>query len=40
MRKIIYYSDELEDEFSTAQITPKKIDKNYTYVYHLPIFFG
>lgn len=34
MRKIIYYSDELEDEFSTAQITPKKIDKNYTYVYH------
>lgn len=32
-RKIIYYSDELNDEFSLAQITPKKIDKNYKYVH-------
>ncbi len=30
-RKIIYYKNELEDEFSTAQITPKKIDENYNY---------
>lgn len=30
-RKIIYYSDELNDEFSTAQITPKKIDADYVY---------
>ncbi len=30
-RKIIYYSDELNEEFSKAQITAKKIDKNYVY---------
>lgn len=28
---IIYYTNELEDEFSTAQITPIKIDENYDY---------
>lgn len=36
-RKIIYYEDELNDEFSLAQITPKKIDENYVY-YHSSIF--
>lgn len=30
-RKIIYYQDELNDEFSLAQITPKKIDSSYVY---------
>lgn len=30
-RKIIYYTDELNDEFSEAQITPRVIDKNYAY---------
>ncbi len=30
-RKVIYYTDELNDEFSTAEITPKKIDGNYKY---------
>lgn len=30
-RKIIYYQDELNDEFSTAVITPRKIDGNYRY---------
>ncbi|MBQ8140534.1 MAG: hypothetical protein IJ038_02430 [Clostridia bacterium] len=30
-RKTIYYEDELNDEFSTAQITPKKIDGSYVY---------
>lgn len=30
-RKVIYYEDELNDEFSTAQITPIIIDENYTY---------
>ncbi len=30
-RKVIYYTDELNDEFSTAVITPKKIDGNYIY---------
>ncbi|MBQ8546010.1 MAG: 1-acyl-sn-glycerol-3-phosphate acyltransferase [Clostridia bacterium] len=31
-RKVIYYQDELNDEFSTAQITPRVIDDNYLYV--------
>ena len=30
-REEIYYSDELNDEFSTAQITPRAIDENYDY---------
>lgn len=29
--KIIYYTNELEDEFSEAVITPRKIDGNYDY---------
>lgn len=32
-KQIIYYSDELNDEFSTAVITPKRIDENYRYIY-------
>lgn len=32
-QKIIYYTDELNDEFSTAEITPKRIDGNYKYLY-------
>lgn len=30
--KTIYYIDELNDEFSTAQITPRRIDGNYRYI--------
>lgn len=30
-QKIIYYNDELNDEFSETQIIPKKIDENYKY---------
>jgi len=30
-QKIIYYENELEDEFSEAQITPKRIDGSYDY---------
>lgn len=30
-KKIIYYTDELNDEFSDAQIIPKLIDENYKY---------
>lgn len=30
-KRIIYYSNELEDEFSEAVITPKKIDGSYDY---------
>lgn len=32
-RKVIYYRDELNDEFSKAQITPKKIDGSYVYLH-------
>ncbi|MCI5745846.1 MAG: 1-acyl-sn-glycerol-3-phosphate acyltransferase [Erysipelotrichaceae bacterium] len=32
-RKVIYYKDELNDEFSKAKITPKLIDGNYKYCY-------
>ena len=31
MKKVIYYQNELEDEFSEAQITPKRIDGSYDY---------
>lgn len=34
-RKVIYYTDELKDEFSTAKIIPRKIDENYRYVHNL-----
>lgn len=30
-RRVIYYENELEDEFSTAKIHPRKIDENYSY---------
>lgn len=30
-KKVIYYKDELNDEFSTAKITPRLIDENYRY---------
>lgn len=33
-RKVIYYTDELNDEFSLAQISPRKIDGSYVYVYN------
>lgn len=32
-KQVIYYQDELNDEFSTAVITPKKIDGSYQYIY-------
>lgn len=32
-RRVIYYTDELHDEFSKAKIPPKKIDENYIYGY-------
>lgn len=30
-RKVIYYSDEQNEEFSTAQITPRTVDGNFRY---------
>ena len=35
-RKVIYYRDEQNDEFSVAQITPKKIDGGYIYIHKSP----
>ena len=32
-RRLIYYSDELHDEFSVAQIEPRRIDKDYVYIH-------
>ena len=32
-KKIIYYTDELNDEFSEAQIKPRQIDENYKYMH-------
>ena len=31
--KIIYYKDELNDEFSKAKIKPRVIDENYIYIF-------
>lgn len=30
-KEVIYYEDELNDEFSKAQIVPRKIDEKYKY---------
>lgn len=30
-QKVIYYEDELNDEFSEAKITPRKVDEKYKY---------
>ncbi len=35
-RKVIYYSDELHDEFSVTEITPRKIDEDYVYIHKSP----
>ncbi len=32
-KEIIYYEDELNEEFSTAKIEPRKIDENYKYIH-------
>lgn len=32
--RTIYYTDELNDNFSKAKINPKKIDKNYKYLHN------
>ncbi len=33
-KKIIYYKDELNDEFSRAKIVPRVIDEKYKYIHH------
>lgn len=36
--KIIYYEDELNDEFSDAKITPRQIDETYVYIHKNPFW--
>lgn len=38
MDKIIYYEDELNDEFSKSSIEPRIIDENYKYVHKNPLW--
>ncbi|MBQ7942682.1 MAG: hypothetical protein IJ326_01330 [Lachnospiraceae bacterium] len=38
--KVIYYENELEDEFSDSNITPRKIDGSYDYRGGIGRFFG
>lgn len=37
-KKINYYKDELNDEFSGANITPRVIDENYKYIHKNPLW--
>ena len=37
-KKVIYYNDELNEEFSKAKITPRVIDANYKYVHKNPLW--
>lgn len=37
-RKIIYYKDELNDEFSKAKIKPRVINENYKYIHKNPLW--
>lgn len=37
-RRIIYYKDELNDEFSSAKIEPRVIDEKYKYIHKNPIW--
>lgn len=36
--KTVYYTDARNDEFSSAQITPRKIDESYRYVDERPVW--
>ncbi len=33
-RRVIYYTDEHNDEFSVAEIEPRRIDEDYVYIHH------
>lgn len=37
-KKVIYFNDELNEEFSTAKITPRVIDENYKYIHKNPFW--
>ncbi len=38
IQKIIYYKDELSDEFSTAKIVPREVDERYKFFHKNPIW--
>lgn len=38
MKDVIYYKDELNDEFSEAKIIPRNIDGSYVYIHKNPIW--
>ena len=37
-KRVIYYEDELNDEFSEAKIEPRRIDENYVYIHKNPFW--
>lgn len=37
-QEVIYYKDELNDEFSKAKITPRLVDENYKYIHKNPFW--
>ncbi|MBR0351043.1 MAG: 1-acyl-sn-glycerol-3-phosphate acyltransferase [Clostridia bacterium] len=37
-RTVIYYSDELNEEFSTVKIEPREIDEKYKYIHKNPLW--
>ena len=37
-KEVYYYNDELNDEFSRANIVPRVIDKNYKYIHKNPLW--
>lgn len=37
-KKVIYYKDELNDEFSNVKIQPRVIDENYKYIHKNPLW--
>ena len=37
-KQVYYYKDELNDEFSGAEITPRIIDENYKYIHKNPLW--
>ena len=37
-QKVVYYSDELNDDFASSEITPVKINENYKYIHKNPLW--
>ena len=37
-KQVYYYKDELNDEFSGAEITPRIINENYKYIHKNPLW--